>query len=292
MTKGQEQLLVEDAAYNCFSNKLKSQNLDINKVLVSYRTYLIDNGLLNEDLDLRVLFKSLANKQFDYDSILSIYELNEMDYFNIRWKEIMEECYHKASANKHVYNTSIIEKMVALSDSITSVSKELDMFSLNNLIVNSLPIEYLEHPFTELTLYFSIAETKYLTNLIGSGIQSTPIPDKVDDLKDFNLKPIEVEINAENILSIESEKVELESCAEIIAEHLLEFKSNSQVLFKSSSASRYDFYLAVDQEIRSGYEKARNVISNELFDNDFNLLNSEQIKQVKLIIPFRLRQVE
>lgn len=287
----QKDILFEDAIYQCATQTLSKQNVNLDTLRIAYRKYLDSTY---EDENTSIGFKSefirFATDNLDLTKIRSISEFMPKRLRVGRLDTLLMNCYSKTGANQHIFKKSLKDEAAKIIDSVRQNNIAFYDTKIMVTAYEKISYKYYKHPANEIAFYLMINKSKELTALLNSGITTGPLPINSEKLDTTNLVSKIIIIKADSNILIDDEQVELEDAELLLYKFINENRTTHVIYLSTDRLANYSRYEEVTEIVRNSYKLARQPLSYDLFGEELDNLTEDQLNIIRTVIPFRLRE--
>ncbi|WP_064967204.1 ExbD/TolR family protein [Tenacibaculum ovolyticum] len=136
-------------------------------------------------------------------------------------------------------------------------------------------------------------QTKIGENKTLDSIDSRGIPKKLTEIKKENTKndlsnAFKVYIDSENHISINNKKISINELKKAIRDYQSKYESKSVIIFESSRATDYGFYIEVHNAIVGEIKYLRELLANRRFNTKLDSLSDKQLFEIKKVYPEKI----
>lgn len=274
---------IESILHDCLVKSYKEQQVNINQELDELEKYLISSKSL----------KSSAGQSY-FDFYKEIAELNDipatLDYD--RFENI-----YKLTPNEF-YSADCLDKLKRLDSTTIANSKYSQMtFAIQNAAQNEVSPSSIAKAITSV-LKPSDFDKQYYRAVALLTIAYTANSDvglqrqlKTKDNEDnATYESILVTLTEEDQIILNENEISQEELKTTLTEFIKANGSNHVINFRADEGTSYDFYLRVQETIKTVYNDLRVKLAKEKFNKSYNELNEDEQKEIREIYPFRVKE--
>jgi biopolymer transport protein ExbD len=274
---------IESILLGCLTKSYEEQQVDINKELDLLEKYLIESKSLKSssgqsyfDFYQEIVRLNDIPATLDYDRFDNIYKLTPNQFYSTDCLEELKRLDSTAIANSK-YNQMTVAIQQAADD-------EVSPSNIAKAITSVLTPSDFDKPYYRAVALLTIA---YTANT-EIGLERQLITVDNEDFSSYEVMTITT--TDKNQIILNGKTITQEELEKKLVEFIQTNKSNHQIQFQADKGTSYDFYLRVQETIKTVYNDLRVKLAKEKFNKSYNELNEDEQKEIREIYPFRLKE--
>jgi biopolymer transport protein ExbD len=274
---------LEEILLDCLNQSYGEQQVDINNELDEHEAYLIESKSLESttgqsyfDFYKQVVRLNDIPATLDYGRFENIYKLTPNQFYSIDCLEELKQLDSTTIANSK-YNQMTVAVQKAASDEV-SPSK------IAKAITSVLSPSDFDTPYYRAVALLTIAYTANPDN----GLERQLTHNDNEDYSAYQI--MTVSTTDKNQITLNEKEVSQEELKIALSDFIKSNNSNHLIKFQADKGTSYDFYLQVQDTIKSVYNDLRDELANEKFGKTYNELNENEQKEIREIYPFRMEE--
>lgn len=273
---------IESILHGCLTHSYKNQGVDINSELAKLEDYLIEDGSLksssgqsyydffNQIVEHNDINTTVDNKKFD-----GVYKLTPSEFYSVDCLEQIKSIDTTAFKKSKYYQMTVEIQKASLNGVTPS--------RIARAILSVLDPSDFEKPYYRDIALLTIA---YTSNT-DTGLKRK-IPNETKDYRAS--EEVTIAVTDKNQIILNGKNVSQEELERKLSEFIKRNRANHQIIFQSDNGTSYDFYMAVQEDIKSVYSDLRNDLANEKFDKPYNELPEKEQKEIREVYPMRMTE--
>lgn len=274
---------IESILLDCLTKSYGEQQVNINKELDLLEKYLIESKSLKSssgqsyfDFYQEIVRLNDIPATLDYDRFDNIYKLTPTQFYSADCLEELKRLDSTAIANSKYHQMTVAIQQAA--------DDEVSPSNIAKAITSVLTPSDFEKPYYRAVALLTIA---YTANT-EIGLERQLITVDNEDFSSYEVMTITT--TDKNQIILNGKTITQEELEKKLVEFIQTNKSNHQIQFHADKGTSYDFYLRVQETIKTVYNDLRVKLAKEKFNKSYNELNEDEQKEIREIYPFRLKE--
>lgn len=274
---------IEGILLDCLTQSYGEQQVDIIKELDELEAYLIESKSLEStsgqsyfDFYEKIVELNDIPATLDNDRFENIFKLTPNQFYSVHCLEELNQLDSTTIANSKFKQMTVAIKKADLD--------EVSPSNIAKAITSVLRSSDFDNPYYRAVALLTIA---YSANT-DKGLERQLTPN--DSENNNASEPITVSTTDKNQIIVKGKEVSQEELTSILRNFIMINKSNHLIKFQADKGTSYDFYLKVQDAIKSVYNDLQDELANEKFRKTYNELNKNEQKEIREIYPFRMTE--
>jgi biopolymer transport protein ExbD len=272
---------IESILLDCLTKSYGEQQIDIDKEFDLLEKKLIENKSLKSstgqsyfDFYQEIVNHNAIPATLDYDRFDNIFKLTPSQFYSIDCLEELKMLDSTAIANsKYSQMTVAVQK---------AVDEEVSPSSVAKAITSVLSPSDFDKPYYRAIALLTIAYTASPE----IGLERKLVPTDNEDYSHCEVMTIST--TDKNQIFIDGSSVNLEELETTLKDFIETNKSNHLIKFQPEMGTYYEFYLKIEEAIKTVYTDLRDDLAIEKFNKPSKELNENELKEISNVYPFRL----
>lgn len=274
---------LEEILLDCLKQSYGEQQVNISEELDKLETYLIKSKSLKSssgqsyfDFYEQIVQINDIPATLDNNRFQNIFKLTPNQFYSADCHEELKKLDSTTIANsKYTQMTVAIQK---------AAQDEVSPSNIAKAITSVLSPSNFDNPYYRAIALLTIA---YTANT-DTGFKRQLAQNENEDDNAYEI--MKVTTTDKNQITLNGKEVSQEELKSALSDFIKTNNSNHLVKFQADKGTSYDFYLKVQDSIKSVYIDLRDELANEKFSKSYNELNENEKKEIREIYPNRIRE--
>ena len=273
---------IEPILLKCLIQSYQNKQIDINSELDKLEDYLIENGSLKSssgqsyyDFYNQIVELDDIPVTLDYDKFENIYKLTPSEFYQVDCLEQLKGIDTTAFKKTKYYQMTVAIQKATVNGATPS--------KIASAIISVLNLSDFEEAYYRDIALLTIAYTSNAdTGIRRQLAHETKHYGESEDMT--------IAVTDKNQIILNGNNVSPEELKRNLSDFINSNKANHQILLHFDNGTAYDFYVAVQGDIKSVYTDLRNDLANEKFNKPYKNLTENEQKEIKEIYPSRIKE--
>ncbi len=276
---------LEDNLYACIVKNNLSSGIDIETKMDSLHNFLVKSKVL-KDYSGESIIALIEKVGFD-NQLPKISYQPKINILNISLTSNSINKFCNDLDMKLFDDTSL--KIYKVGEGLRSL-KDISPKNVSKVALKTLSAKDFEHPYYKT---FFLTSLLVLSNReVGLKESLPPIPDSENSPRPEKENIFEVSIGTGDTLFVEGKLEKLSNLKQLAKTFITNHNPMGVVSLTTKRATSYDFYVKVQDVIRSAYKEIRNEYALKTYGKSFDRLSKEEKQTVRKIYPQRISEAE
>ena len=283
---------LEDRLMECLDIASSNKDFPFSSYLVKYEQLLIDEGVLAgpNGSDYSNVLKKLFDPSRDLRADIPTPSISFLVFAEDALKDSVgakSNCAPNLMEGPE-YESSNLAKLNEVTNKYNR-AKDLQVSEFHKELSVFLTPEAFEHSYYKFT-FFVMLNTIYYAYDTGIAQKLPPVRDLEDPPILTPEQILQIEIDADNNLTVEGMPAKVEELRAIAKAHLEDLKEEAVISLANARDTSYKFYVSVQNEIVAAYQEVRDEYALKRYGKPLEALSEEELKAVKLVYPQRFSE--